>query len=436
MFFFNGKKTNNQQTAPSYNEPKFDVAPKISTESYDGWSEKNPITFLNSLMVNNLDVEILFLDATVMKTPKSSSLLSKAVDEFLIDFTRHVDGRIFELVNKSVILVFNTKHQDEFQALLVRLQFAFNEELVLSGSSHILETEFAQLYTSKDQIHQLLDKITNATPLAPKEPPLETQSSILNKITAFTAPKKKFRDLTPSLLDKLQKSLLQVDFSSLIRRQSVCAIIGKSAPQMIFEEVFVAIPDLRDILLPDVNLTSSPWLFANLTETLDKRVLAHVSQHDDGSLVSNFSLNLNVSTILSDEFMDFDESIPPPLRSTIVLELQLADIFNDTKAFLLAKAFAQYRGYKICIDGITVDKLQYVNRENLNSDLMKIIWHPSFLDVINEDKHFRDYVNKAERAKMILCRVDDPKAIEIGNSLGINLYQGRYVQRELNKYRK
>ena len=147
-------------------------------------------------------------------------------------------------------------------------------------------------------------------------------------------------------------------------------------------------------------------------------------------------MNLNVSTILSDEFLEFDESIPPQLRSTIVLELQLVDIFNDVKAFLLAKAFAQYRGYKICIDGITVDKLQYINRENLNSDLMKIFWHPSFLDVINEDKHFKDYVNKAERAKMILCRVDDAKAIEVGNSIGINLYQGRYVQRELNRRRK
>ena len=112
------------------------------------------------------------------------------------------------------------------------------------------------------------------------------------------------------------------------------------------------------------------------------------------------------------------------------------DIFNDVKAFLLAKAFAQYRGYKICIDGITVDKLQYINRENLNSDLMKIIWHPAFLYVINEDIHFRDYVNKAERAKMILCRVDDAKAIEVGNSIGINLYQGRYVQKELHKKRK
>ena len=73
------------------------------------------------------------------------------------------------------------------------------------------------------------------------------------------------------------------------------------------------------------------------------------------------------------EFLTYDESIPPPLRSSIILELQLVDIFNDVKAYLLAKAFAQYRGYKICIDGITVDKLQYINRTNLNSDFMKII---------------------------------------------------------------
>ena len=51
---------------------------------------------------------------------------------------------------------------------------------------------------------------------------------------------------------------------------------------------------------------------------------------------------------------------------------------------------------------------------------------------INDDKHFMDYVNRAERAKMILCRVDDPNAVEVGNSLGINMYQGRYIQRLLN----
>ena len=200
---------------------------------------------------------------------------------------------------------------------------------------------------------------------------------------------------------------------------------------MLFDEVYVSIADMRDMLLPDVDLTANPWLFMHLTETLDKRVLVSISRHDDGSLTSNFSMNLNVSTILSDEFLEFDGNINDSMRSSIVLELQLVDIFSDIKAYILAKTFAQYRGYKICIDGITVDKLKYINRENLGSDLIKIIWHPTFMDVIKEDKHFMDYVNKAERAKMILCRVDDPQAVEVGNSLGINLYQGRYIQRLL-----
>ncbi len=201
---------------------------------------------------------------------------------------------------------------------------------------------------------------------------------------------------------------------------------------MIFEEVYVSIPDLREMLLPDVDLTANPWLFLSLSETLDKRTLETISRHDDGSLTGNFSININISTILSDEFLEFDDNINPSMRSSIVLELQLVDIFSDIKTFFLAKTFAQSRGYKICVDGITVDKLKYINREQLNADFLKIIWHPSFLDVINEDKHFTDYVNKAERSRMILCRIDDPEAVKIGNSLGINLYQGRHIQRMLN----
>ena len=85
---------------------------------------------------------------------------------------------------------------------------------------------------------------------------------------------------------------------------------------------------------------------------------------------------------------------------------------------------------------ITVDKLKFLNRKNLDCDLMKIIWNPAIVDVLNEDKHFMDYMNKAERAKIVLCRIDDVAAVTAGNSLGINLYQGRYVQRLLNSMTK
>ena len=100
MFFFNPKKTNSQQSAPSPKEPHFSSSPSIVSPSVvnsGDWSEKSPTTFLNYIIENNLDVKILFLDASAMKTPKSSSLLTKAIDEFLVDFSRRVGGRIFEL---------------------------------------------------------------------------------------------------------------------------------------------------------------------------------------------------------------------------------------------------------------------------------------------------------------------------------------------------
>ena len=433
MFFFSSKK----------NKLKTDVTPQITetpkVDSVD-WREKNPADFISMLIESKSDVKAILIDVTALKNPHSLSLIARALEDGVVDFVRSVDGRLFELLNKSVVIVFKNIYEDELNALLIRLQFTFNDEIVATRKNNLLETDFFKVYSTSDELKALKYKILDSSSSAPPTTSSGFSSEKLKVpgilANVLNSNKKRMRALTPDILDKMQQSLLRADFSSLIRRQAVCAVIGKSAPQMIFEEVYVSIPDLRDILLPDVDFTSNPWLFMSLTETLDKRVLAHVCRHDDGSLVSNFSMNLNVSTILSDEFLEFDESIPPQLRSTIVLELQLVDIFNDVKAFLLAKAFAQYRGYKICIDGITVDKLQYINRENLNSDLMKIIWHPAFLDIINEDKHFRDYVNKAERAKMILCRVDDVKAIEIGNSIGINLYQGRYVQSELNRRRR
>ena len=120
------------------------------------------------------------------------------------------------------------------------------------------------------------------------------------------------------------------------------------------------------------------------------------------------------------------------MRSTIILELQLEDIFSDMNSYVLAKTFAKARGYKICIDGINADKLKYINREKLDCDLMKIEWSNSLIDMFNKDEHFMDYMNKAERAKIILCNIENAEEVDAGNNLGINMYQGRYIQKLLS----
>lgn len=376
----------------------------------------------------------LYIYISKLKSAKLKSLQRQNLIETFENVTQKNGGEIFGLPNEDMVIFFNKKASEEMQACLIKVRFIFHDDPFLANAFDLEQVGFVKFFDLGSEVGEFKTTIRNVMDSLSQNQNLSSQVGgglARNVPSAMTTSRKLRRELTPGMLSKVQKALSMADFSSLIRRQSVCAVIGKSPPQMIFDEVFVSIADLRDTLLPDVDLTANPWLFLHLTETLDKRVLASVGQHDDGSLNSNFSLNLNVSTILSDDFLAFDDNINPSMRSSIVLELQLVDIFNDIKAFILAKTFAQYRGYKICIDGITVDKLKYIDREQLDSDLLKIIWHPSFMDMVREDAHFTDYVNRAERAKMILCRVDDPHAVEIGNSLGINLYQGRYIQRLL-----
>lgn len=381
------------------------------------------------------DYRALYLETGRLENRNMRAVQRQSLIETFETVIKKSGGELFALPNDDVVVFFNRTAQEEILTCLVKLRFILHDDPLIRNNPDLEKSGFARFYDLSNGAARFRDIIRKATENGSADTKPEERSgrpSMLGQGGIYGGGVRKLRrQLTPQMLSKLQKVLSMADFSSLIRRQSVCAVIGRSAPQMLFDEVFVSIADLRDTLLPDVDLTANPWLFQYLTETLDKRVLASVSKHDDGSLINNFSMNLNVSTILSDEFLQFDEDINASMRSTIVLELQLADIFSDIKAFILAKTFAQYRGYKVCIDGITVDKLKYIDREQLGADLIKIIWHPTFMDVINEDKHFTDYVNKAERARMILCRVDDPQAVEVGNSLGINLYQGRYIQRLL-----
>ncbi len=336
-------------------------------------------------------------------------------------------AKLFDLPNSDILVIFDKDTQDEVSSDLVKARFLLQEDEKIAQASDLLESKIAEYIDLIKDYGALLNK------LALSDVRNNNPSEKTDHITEIVEKKDNKQVLTSEMLDKLQKIIAVSDFSSFIRRQAVCAVIGKAQPQRVFEEVYVSIPDMRDLLLPGVDVYSNNWLFLALTETLDRRVLEIIARHDDGALRGNFSVNINVATILSDAFLRFDDSTDASMRKTIVLELQLEDIFSDMRSFDLARTFAKSRGYRMCIDGITVDKLAYINRADLDCDFMKIIWHKDFANIMSNDKHFMDYANKAERAKMILCRIDDMSAVEVGNSLGINLYQGRYIQKMLNK---
>lgn len=335
-----------------------------------------------------------------------------------------LQAQIFTMGNTDLMVVYKAQAQDEIESAIVKIRFMFSEDpLVIADMQgqgtlcawYDLEAEYDDIV---GLAHRLLQEEQARRMAEQERQSRETR----------TQDRPKGAPLTPEMLARVEAALGQADLANLMRRQAVCAVIGNAPPQPVFHEIFISIADLRDTLKLSMNMNSSPWLFQQLTETLDRRVLSLLNKHDDRTLEGDISINLNVSTILSPEFMVFDDNIKAGMRGTIVLELQKVDIFADLGAYLFARDFAHDRGYRICIDGLSYSMLPFVDRERLGADLIKLIWDPSLAD---ERDRKTDALRRIGVTRIILARCDTPSAIEYGQSVGISLFQGRHVEQTL-----
>ncbi len=247
------------------------------------------------------------------------------------------------------------------------------------------------------------------------------------------AQKDQRQPMDPAALGELVATIARADLTPVLRRQSVCMVSPGDAPKPIYRELYVSIADLRDAVLPKRDIASDRWLFQCLTQTLDKRVLALLRRTEDSTLWHSFSVNLNVSTLLSPDFQAFDQSLRPGTRGSIVIELEKVDIFNDLGAYIFARDSLRDRGYRLCLDGVTALALPFIERERLGLDLVKLFWTPELGNDYRtgHTAELRAAIDRVGKSRLILAHCGDPEAIEFGLDAGIHLFQGRYVDRLL-----
>lgn len=337
-----------------------------------------------------------------------------------------MQAQVFAMGNCDLIVVYKSAAQEEVEASIVKLRFLFSDDpLVIEDAQGRMGT-FCTWY-DLDREYEVV--LTLAGKLQ-QEAASRQKADLERQGIDFRAQQErpKGTPFTPELLARTENALGQADLANLVRRQAVCALVGKAPPQPVFHELFISIADLRATLMPSVNMNSSPWLFQQLTETLDRRVLSLLNKHDDRTLEGDISINLNVSTILSPEFLVFDDNVKAGMRGTIVLELQKVDIFADLGAYLFARDFAHDRGYRICVDGLTYSQLPFVDRERLGADLIKLVWDPT---LAHDTARKSDALRRIGVTRIILCRCDTPSAVEWGHSVGITLFQGRHIESTL-----
>ena len=331
------------------------------------------------------------------------------------------EGRIFFFANNDLMISTKGATVGELDDLVTKLRYLFSDDPL----AHVADDDEQGFCTVYDLESNYAALLRTANRLAQDE-----EHRLAETVDGEDAPGALAqRILDPVSLAALETSIVNADVSGLIRRQSVCVVTSDAPPEPIFKEVYVGIAELGKAIAPGVDLKSDMWLFRHLTTVLDRRVMSRLVKKDDTDLASHFSLNLNISTVLRPEFLAFNADIGVGARSTILIELQLVDIFQDVAAYRFARDFLRELGFRICIDGISHLNLPYIDREELGADMMKVHWHQDIAD--GNKSAFRDrlrgVVNQAGTARIVMSRCDDEQAVASGHQIGISLFQGRHV---------
>jgi len=180
-----------------------------------------------------------------------------------------------------------------------------------------------------------------------------------------------------------------------------------------------------------VDFTANKGLFKYLTECLDLHVLSVLSARAGLYMRSPVSININVETVLSTAFAEFDQRVKLQLKPSLILEIPVADVFADMNAYIAARNLAHNLGYRVCLDGLSRQGFTQIDRAQLDFDMIKLYWSADSRAALSQVNHkpMEDAVRRTGPARIVLCRCDSPLAIEYGQSLGITMFQGRHTDK-------
>lgn len=326
-------------------------------------------------------------------------------------------GFIFLLKDFDIMVVIYGEDKPIFEKAIFQLRYLFMEDPLAYDKDGSENDRFSQFY---DLLFQWRDFFTVCQNKQLQDKRTSKEQKIIQQARQSGDDD---QILHPYHLAHLETDLKNVNITRCLRQQSVCALTSNNEYKPVFDEIYMSLLHLRQLLIPSVDIYSNRNLFKYITELLDIQMLNLIRDRAKLYLNGSFSLNMNLSTLLSNAFLDFDAAIPSTSRKSIVIEIDIADVFADMSSYLMAKSAIQALGYRICIDNLDCHNILHLNREQLGCTLGKIRWTGNFLS----SNKLRKAIGQWGANRIVLCRCDSEEAIKTGQSIGISLFQGRYV---------
>ena len=338
------------------------------------------------------------------------------------DLIKLHDGQLFVLGNSDLVFVWRGSNLDEIRPAVDTLRYLFREDPLTQNEDagggfctwFNMSTHYKDFLLTASRLHE--EERRRALNLGPRRTDDESDKAIV-----------------PVQLHQIEDILANASLTNYLRWQPVCAIIPGADPHPVFHELFVSIEALEQRLVPGHSLQRNRWLFRQMTRSLDERVIATVGAGRTLIPGKSISVNLNIETVLSETFEQFATQMNDTWNGRIIVEIDNIDVIANVDIYARALEAVHDKGYRVCLDGLTHLSVPFLDRDQLDAELLKVQWSSDIMETVVDDRksELRDILGKAGGESAILNRCDDERAIEFGHSLGITLFQGNLIDRML-----
>lgn len=336
--------------------------------------------------------------------------------------------QIFNLSNLDVVLMCRNAPIDEVDDAVFRVRALFNEDSITQAEDGSAEDRFSAWYdlSQSPDLKDFEDSVVAIDKLI-----ASANSKLLEPMTTGRASKvMRGEALTPDMLQGIMQKLLEARIGDLVHRQPTVRVSANKKQELAFREHYISMEELRARIAPKVNIFSSHWLFQYLSEVIDARVLEVLSRLDYATMDYPVSINLNVSTIMSRPFQNFN-AIVGENTDKVVIEIQMIDIFADMRGYEQTRDWLQERGYRVLIDGLNPLTLDFFNPITLKADFIKINWGPEVQGGLGQGQteQIKSVIKQMKPGTVVLSRVDSEEGVSWGLGLGIMCFQGHFIDK-------
>jgi EAL domain-containing protein (putative c-di-GMP-specific phosphodiesterase class I) len=237
--------------------------------------------------------------------------------------------------------------------------------------------------------------------------------------------------LTAKYLDQIGQMLGEIDLRRYGRSQNIYRhVAGKW--QIQGEEYFISFEDLRRERFPKLDVVYPEHFFLALCGMLDQKLLAQLTTSYELIGGRRINLNLSITSIVGTVFTQFVRRVPQEHRALIGFEIHRGDLLQDFSLTLNAIETLKKEGFRIALDSITPDMVNYIDLAAFNVESIKINVSKDRAMQLT-DPAIRTGLERLPSDQLIFFRCDNERALSVGLEMGVKMFQGWLIDDIVSK---